>query len=138
MNRPLFDLYVKTQVALTLQPGDVIILLSHRVPRIGCPLPDRAFQAQEGGNGQPVIAQKPWRGSRGEGRRRVVCVFVALQPGSEPCRDGIHQAESPHSKGGSQTLRCAMAAKSVTFSVKRNAVTSSTPQDRRPIDRNTR
>jgi hypothetical protein len=85
MNRALFDLYVKTQVVPTLQPGDVIILPFDRVPRIDRPLPNRAFQAREGGHGQPVIAQKPWRGSRGEGRRRVVCVFVALQPGSEPC-----------------------------------------------------
>jgi transposase len=36
MNREMFDLYVKTQLALTLQPGDVIILdnlSSHKSPK---------------------------------------------------------------------------------------------------------
>jgi hypothetical protein len=66
MNRELFDLYVKTKLAPTLQPGDVIILPSHRCKQR---LP---------GNGQLVIAQKPRRGSSDEGRRPVVSVPSAL------------------------------------------------------------
>ena len=77
MNRELFDLYVKTQLAPTLQPGDVIILdnlsshKSHRDP------------------------------SR---HRCVVPVPATIFPQSQSNRDCFRQAQDADPKGGRQKL----------------------------------
>ena len=91
MNRELFDLYIATQLAPTLQPGDVIILdnlSSHKSP----------------GAAAAMKAVGAW------------FLFLPsyspdLNPIPEPHRNGIRQAQGPHSKGRSKNLRRAMAGR---------------------------
>jgi hypothetical protein len=76
MNRQIFDTYVETQLAPTLQQGDVVIL-------------DNLCQPQERkGRGCPQAA------------RSLVPLPAALQPGPQSDRNGVRQAQ-----GSSQAHR---------------------------------
>lgn len=82
MNRETFDIYVETQLAPTLQPGDVVIL-------------DNLLQPQEPeGRGHPQAA------------RRLVPLPAALQSGPQSDRDGIRQTQGPSPADRRKNHRC--------------------------------
>ncbi|RTR09710.1 transposase, partial [Azospirillum griseum] len=71
MNKRLFETYVETQLAPTLQPGDIVILdnLSSHKKRKGQSHPQR--------------------------KRSLVPFSAPLQPRPQPHRDGLRQAQGP-------------------------------------------
>lgn len=54
MNLELFELYVETQLAPNLQPGDVIILRAHPQNDVRGPLPEAASESQPPASGTPI------------------------------------------------------------------------------------
>jgi DDE superfamily endonuclease len=75
MNRKIFDTYVETQLAPTLQPGDVVILDN--------------LPSHKSAKAEALL------------KRSLVPVPAALQPGPQPDRNGVRQAQGPP-----QTHRC--------------------------------
>jgi hypothetical protein len=81
INRDLFDCYIETQLAPTLQPGDVIILdnlSSHKSPKASA-MPAR--------------------------HRLLVPAAAALQPRPQPHRNGLRQAQDPAPQSRRPNLR---------------------------------
>ena len=115
INRDLFDRYIETQLAPTLQPGDVIILdnlSSHKSPKaaqvlkdIGCwflPLPPYS----------PDLTRSRWP-----------------SPSSRPC--SAKRQPEPTMTSGKPSVP------SATSSPRTNASTTSSPQDTNPNERDT-
>jgi DDE superfamily endonuclease len=81
MNRAIFDVYVETQLAPTLRPGDVVIL--DNLPAHISPKAEQAIKRARGLDALPA----------------------RLQSRLEPHRNGLRQAQSTPPRQGSQDHR---------------------------------
>jgi hypothetical protein len=88
MNREMFELYVETRLAPTLQPGDAVRGLTPR---------------------QSVIPQKSQGRSSHARRGCMVLVPAAIQPRSEPDRDGLRKAQGSCPKSRCTDIRRPLA-----------------------------
>ena len=71
MNREIFDTYVETQLAPTLQPGDVVILDN--------------LASHKSAKAEAILKQ----------RGAWFLFLPPLQPGPQPDRNGLRQAQGP-------------------------------------------
>src|ERR1700704_5915325 len=81
MNRKIFDTYVETQLAPTLQPGDVVILDS--------------LASHKSAKAEATLKQ-----------RGAWFLFLPPQPGPQPDRNGLRQAQGPPQAHRRKNHRC--------------------------------